>query len=50
MAGMVLTTRAAILHEPTFMREYHEHWRDPSQTNFIWLGLMFSILGITMLA
>ncbi|KAJ9142435.1 hypothetical protein NKR23_g7269 [Pleurostoma richardsiae] len=39
-----------ILHEPTFMREFNEHWRDPSQTNFIWLGLLFSILGITMLA
>ncbi|KAK9244248.1 hypothetical protein V1506DRAFT_541930 [Lipomyces tetrasporus] len=37
-----------ILHEPTFMREYNEHWRDPSQTNMIWLGLLFSILGIVM--
>ncbi|KUI69907.1 hypothetical protein VM1G_04967 [Cytospora mali] len=45
-----LTIRTAILHEPTFMREYNEHWRDPSRTNFIWLGLLFSILGITMLA
>ncbi|KAK3358221.1 hypothetical protein B0T25DRAFT_517492 [Lasiosphaeria hispida] len=39
-----------IIHEPTFRREYHEHWRDPSRTNLIWLGLLFSILGITMLA
>ncbi|SPQ17721.1 2b269531-e530-4eb7-ab25-91184f394da8 [Thermothielavioides terrestris] len=39
-----------ILHEPTFRREYEEHWRDPSRTNFIWLGLLFSILGIAMLA
>ncbi|RAL16191.1 Zn(II)2Cys6 transcription factor [Aspergillus homomorphus CBS 101889] len=39
-----------IIHEPTFIREYEEHWRDPSQTNLIWLGLLFSILGITMLA
>ncbi|KAI1379214.1 hypothetical protein F4677DRAFT_410932 [Hypoxylon crocopeplum] len=39
-----------ILHQPTFMREYNAHWRDPSRTNFIWLGLLFSILGITMLA
>ncbi|KAK9245854.1 hypothetical protein V1506DRAFT_506084 [Lipomyces tetrasporus] len=43
-------TVAPILHEPTFMREYTEHWRDPSQTNVIWLGLLFSILGITMLS
>ncbi|RAK95437.1 fungal specific transcription factor domain-containing protein [Aspergillus ibericus CBS 121593] len=39
-----------ILHQPTFMREYNEHWKDPSRTNFIWLGLLFSILGITMLS
>lgn len=39
-----------ILHEPTFMREYAAHWKDPSSTDFIWLGLIFSILGITMLA
>ncbi|KAK9326963.1 hypothetical protein V1520DRAFT_91448 [Lipomyces starkeyi] len=39
-----------ILHEPTFMREYTEHWRDPSRTNVIWLGLLFSILGIVMLS
>ncbi|KAK3386673.1 hypothetical protein B0H63DRAFT_392230 [Podospora didyma] len=39
-----------ILHEPTFMHEYNEHWKDPSRTSFMWLGLLFSILGITMLA
>ncbi|GKZ43548.1 hypothetical protein AbraIFM66951_004914 [Aspergillus brasiliensis] len=39
-----------ILHKPTFMREYNKHWRDPSSTNFIWLGLLFSILGLTMLS
>lgn len=30
--------------------QYDEHWRDPSQTSIMWLGLLFSILGITMLA
>ncbi|GAB1319362.1 Pyrrolocin cluster transcription factor fsdR [Madurella fahalii] len=39
-----------IIHLPTFMREYDDHWEDPSRTNLIWLGLLFSILGITMLA
>ncbi|KAI0015272.1 fungal-specific transcription factor domain-containing protein [Xylariomycetidae sp. FL0641] len=39
-----------IIHEPTFMREYNEHWRDPYETSLIWLGLLFSILGIGMLA
>ncbi|KAH6637296.1 hypothetical protein F5144DRAFT_570177 [Chaetomium tenue] len=39
-----------ILHKATFMREYNEHWENQSRTSFIWLGLLFSILGITMLA
>ncbi|KAF3769429.1 hypothetical protein M406DRAFT_343692 [Cryphonectria parasitica EP155] len=39
-----------ILHMATFMREYEAHWRDPSRANFIWLGLLFSILSISMLA
>ncbi|KAH8797366.1 hypothetical protein F5884DRAFT_815131 [Xylogone sp. PMI_703] len=39
-----------ILHQPTFMHEYNEHWKDPSQTNVIWLGLLFSILAIVMLS
>ncbi|KXX78343.1 Activator of stress genes 1 [Madurella mycetomatis] len=39
-----------ILHQSTFLHEYNGHWRDPSRTDFIWLGLLFSILGITMLA
>ncbi|GAD97950.1 conserved hypothetical protein [Paecilomyces variotii No. 5] len=39
-----------ILHEPTFMHEYNEHWKDPSKANVIWLGLLFSILSIDMLA
>ncbi|EED19685.1 conserved hypothetical protein [Talaromyces stipitatus ATCC 10500] len=39
-----------ILHEPTFMREYAEHWKDPTKTSVIWLGLLFSILSINMLA
>ncbi|KAI0478384.1 hypothetical protein GGR56DRAFT_664627 [Xylariaceae sp. FL0804] len=39
-----------ILHYPTFMQEYEEHWRHPCHTNIIWLGLLFSILAITMLA
>ncbi|KAH6839637.1 hypothetical protein B0I37DRAFT_386929 [Chaetomium sp. MPI-CAGE-AT-0009] len=39
-----------ILHKQTFMREYNEHWENQSRTSFIWLGLLFSILGITMLA
>lgn len=32
------------------MREYNDYWIDPSQASPIWIGLVFSILGITMLA
>ncbi|KAL3482101.1 hypothetical protein BJX99DRAFT_82171 [Aspergillus californicus] len=39
-----------ILHEPTFMREYSEYWSNFSQRSVIWVGLLFSILGITVLA
>ncbi|OJJ45233.1 hypothetical protein ASPZODRAFT_69864 [Penicilliopsis zonata CBS 506.65] len=39
-----------IIHEPTFMQEYDQHWKNPTNTNFIWLGLLFSILGIMMLS
>ncbi|KAL4748174.1 hypothetical protein BDW72DRAFT_196012 [Aspergillus terricola var. indicus] len=39
-----------IIHEPTFIREYNAHLNDPSQSNVIWIGLLFSILGITTLA
>ncbi|KAL4733851.1 hypothetical protein BDV11DRAFT_175311 [Aspergillus similis] len=39
-----------IIHEPTFIREYNSHLNNPTQTNVIWIGLLFSILGITTLA
>lgn len=47
---MMLTTCPAILHGPTLIRELNDHWEDPSRANFIWLGLLFAVLGITMLA
>ncbi|KAL4962947.1 Zn(II)2Cys6 transcription factor [Aspergillus stella-maris] len=39
-----------IIHEKTFMREYEDHWKNPTETGIIWVGLLFSILGVTMLA
>ncbi|KAL5048576.1 hypothetical protein BDW71DRAFT_205274 [Aspergillus fruticulosus] len=39
-----------IIHESTFIREYNAHLNNPSQSSVIWIGLLFSILGITMLA
>lgn len=31
-------------------QQYEEHWKDPTLTNIMWIGLLFSILGITMLS
>ncbi|TAQ85030.1 hypothetical protein B7494_g6642 [Chlorociboria aeruginascens] len=37
-----------ILHSPTFHKQLHNHWQDPSQTSIIWLGLLYSILCLAM--
>lgn len=50
MSSTVLRTYSAILHGPTLIRELNDHWEDPSRANFIWLGLLFAVLGIAMLA
>ncbi|KAH8646378.1 fungal-specific transcription factor domain-containing protein [Tricladium varicosporioides] len=34
----------AFIHEPTFMKEYTNHWNSPNKTKVIWLGLLFAIL------
>ncbi|KAL4796336.1 hypothetical protein BDV19DRAFT_378315 [Aspergillus venezuelensis] len=39
-----------IIHHETFMREYEQHWSNPPETSIMWIGLLFSIFGITMLA
>ncbi|KAK2799964.1 hypothetical protein FQN51_006393 [Onygenales sp. PD_10] len=36
------------IHGPTFMKQYEEHWKDPSKTKVAWLGLLFSILWLTL--
>ncbi|RDW73654.1 hypothetical protein BP5796_07096 [Coleophoma crateriformis] len=37
-----------VLHKPTFMRQYEEHWIDPSKSSLMWIGLLFSILNLVM--
>jgi hypothetical protein len=37
-----------VLHSPTFHKELHAHWRDPSKTTIIWLGLLYSMLCLAM--
>jgi hypothetical protein len=37
-----------ILHSPTFHKQLHDHWQDPSKTSIMWLGLLYSILCLAM--
>jgi hypothetical protein len=39
-----------VLHEHTFMKQYEEHWENPSQTKIMWIGLLFSMLSLMMLS
>lgn len=48
MFFLLSPSTSKIDHSP--YKKYNEHWKDPSQTNLIWLGLLFAILNINMLA
>ncbi|KAK2789714.1 hypothetical protein FQN53_001471 [Emmonsiellopsis sp. PD_33] len=37
-----------VLHRHTFMKQYDEHWKDSSKSTFPWLGLLFSILCLSV--
>ncbi|KAG5291502.1 C6 transcription factor [Histoplasma ohiense] len=37
-----------VIHEPTFRKQYEEHWRNPDRTDVAWLGLLFSMLWMTV--
>ncbi|TVY82476.1 Fusarisetin A cluster transcription factor fsa6 [Lachnellula suecica] len=37
-----------ILHSPTFHKQLHNHWQDPSKSSIIWIGLLYSILTLAM--
>jgi hypothetical protein len=32
------------------MKQYEEHWENPSQTKIMWIGLLFSMLSLMMLS
>jgi hypothetical protein len=38
----------AVLHRPTFMREYNEFWTNPFDTPVMWIGLMFSMFAVAV--
>ncbi|TVY89369.1 Fusarisetin A cluster transcription factor [Lachnellula willkommii] len=35
-----------VVHMPTFMKEYDQMFKDPNETPLMWIGLLFSILGL----
>ncbi|CAL3966906.1 unnamed protein product [Diplocarpon coronariae] len=37
-----------VLHSPTFHTQLQRHWQDPSKTSIVWLGLLYSILCLSM--
>ncbi|OJD15239.1 hypothetical protein AJ78_04503 [Emergomyces pasteurianus Ep9510] len=37
-----------VIHEPTFLKQYDEHWENPEKTSVAWLGLLFSMLWMTI--
>lgn len=45
---IVTNTGLDVLHRPTFYKQYEDFWRDPTQVDIIWLGLLMSIMGISL--
>ncbi|KAG6003575.1 hypothetical protein E4U21_001902 [Claviceps maximensis] len=39
-----------VIHGPTFLQQLRDHWRDPSKTPIMWLGLLYSVLCLAMLS
>ncbi|OJD26040.1 hypothetical protein ACJ73_02584 [Blastomyces percursus] len=43
-----LRTNLLLTKAPTFHKQYDEHWRNPNRINAAWLGLLFSMLWMTV--
>ncbi|KAJ5290998.1 hypothetical protein N7478_000249 [Penicillium angulare] len=39
-----------ILHGPTFQSQYNRHWEDPSQTELVWIAMLFAMMRLAMLS
>ncbi|KAF4536106.1 uncharacterized protein LTHEOB_1867 [Lasiodiplodia theobromae] len=37
---------AAVIHGPTFLRDYEKFWSNPAETPIMWIGLLFAIMGV----
>ncbi|CEJ57780.1 hypothetical protein PMG11_06461 [Penicillium brasilianum] len=39
-----------ILHGPTFQAQYNKHWEDPTQTELVWIAMLFALMRLAMLS
>lgn len=46
MYSLVLLLHVALVHRPTFVREYNEFWSDPYHVPMEWLALLVMILAL----
>ncbi|KAE8556731.1 fat storage-inducing transmembrane protein 2 [Talaromyces marneffei ATCC 18224] len=37
------------IHQPTFQKQYTEHWEDPSRTPLVWIAQLFAMMRIAAL-
>ncbi|UNI18377.1 hypothetical protein JDV02_004649 [Purpureocillium takamizusanense] len=43
-----LEIASCIVHGPTFLKEYEAFWTNPSRVPVVWIGLLFSIIGLAV--
>ncbi|OJJ42365.1 hypothetical protein ASPZODRAFT_155294 [Penicilliopsis zonata CBS 506.65] len=41
---------SAAVHGPSFIREYEAFWADPSRPSILWVGLLFSMICLAVMA
>ncbi|EED13411.1 C6 transcription factor, putative [Talaromyces stipitatus ATCC 10500] len=39
-----------ILHVPTFQKDYNEHWKNPSASCPVWIGMLYAMMRLAMLS
>jgi hypothetical protein len=37
-----------IIHGPSFQKQYHKHWLNPSESSVVWLALNFSMMTLAL--
>lgn len=37
---------SSVIHGPTFLKEYEQFWKNPSETPVMWIGLLFALIAI----